>query len=448
MVTAWSVVSILYFLGPLTFNNPPRLSTWAYIVGCVFIFLLGSREKKARSSKVSSGTSVLPLAETSARRINLVVRATALIGLLGILCITIDKVFLSGLDYSQGITALRYERHAQGAFGDENLRRSLLLYVGSFIVSFSCVAYLLYLLKAEVLSRSSIWLAQLGMVSPATLAVLSGGRSPLVMILILAFGAVIVRALSKQTPLPREPIGRRLLLVFLLLAMFYNAYVFAERRFLVGVTDYNAFEDYFEMNSAAKPSAFFEEMAKKGFISEDLTMSLLNTQYYITHSLSYLDLVIHYDGQAGPYYGEYQFSLVTTVLGRVAPSLSLNDTITSDMQDNGTLGVFTSAWAGMYLDFGRLGAFAAIFVCGWISKRVYRRAIIMQDPGAKLIMCYVTGGIILTPIISPFNPSISLTILGSILVCAKFLNFQPTRTLRRSEVQNKKHRLVLQSTVK
>jgi hypothetical protein len=446
MISAWAIISLLYFIGPIIYDRPPSLSTWGSIVGCILIFVLGARERKTRSSHVPSAGPTVS-AETSGRRINRMVRATGLIGLIGILCIVVDKVFLSGLDYSQGITALRYERLAQASLGDEKLNRSLLLYVGSLIVCFTCVAYLLYILKAEVLTRSSIWLAQFGLVSPAVLAVLSGGRSPIVLALLLALGGVMVRTLNNQTPLPKEPVGRRLLLGFILLALFYNAYVFAERRLAMGVTDYNAFSEHFVNNSEAKPTAFARAVVDGDYVSPDLLMSLINSDYYLTHSLSNLDKIVLYEAQIGPYYGEYQFSLVATVLERIFPSLSLNADITRDSLATGTYGSFPTAWAGMYLDFGWFGAVIAIFLCGWISGRVYRRALKRQDVGAQLIMCYVIGGILLSPLISPFSASISLPTLASILICAGLLNFQP-RTLRRSEGQNTKHRLVLQSTVR
>src|SRR5262245_58578175 len=114
MISAWAIVTTLYLVGPLTYDRPPSQSTWGFIVVCILTFMLGTREGKLESSRVQREGPVLS-PETSGRRINLMIRATAVVGLIGIVCIVVDKIFLSGLDYSQGITALRYERLAQSA---------------------------------------------------------------------------------------------------------------------------------------------------------------------------------------------------------------------------------------------------------------------------------------------------------------------------------------------
>ena len=61
-------------------------------------------------------------------------RVSAVLGLFGIALLTFDKLRLSGLDYSAGITAVRNARAAEVNAGNTALGRSPLLYVGFVIM--------------------------------------------------------------------------------------------------------------------------------------------------------------------------------------------------------------------------------------------------------------------------------------------------------------------------
>lgn len=421
MLASWAFIVVLYFVGPLTYFHPPGLRAWSFIAGCIFTFVLGTRLKLDWRSNRARPASNQPSAVISNSHVERLVRICALVGLIGIISFIIDKVFLSGLSYSQGITTVRYERITEALSGEDRAQRSFLLYLGFLTVSFSTVSYLLYLLKAEALSRSSIWLAHLSLTSPVALSMLYGGRSPLVIVILLAIGALIVRVLNNQTLFPQGAVARRLMLAFLVLGVLYNGYILAERRLRAGVEDYNSFATNIELSAEAAPTVWAQALIESGYTDSDLFMSVLSTHFYFTHAISALDRSLEYNGALGPYYGQYQFYFVTSSLSRVYPAASFEELITREMQLAGLYGMFLTAWGGVYLDFDWPFGLVVAFVYGWLSGQAYRRAIVNQDLGGMLILCYVIGGILFSPITSPFGVSNSLPTLASILLCAWML---------------------------
>jgi len=443
MVTTWAVIIVLYFVGPLTYFHPPGLRAWSFIAGCTFTFVLGSRWKLGWQSKKARAASIQPPPEISNSHVDRLVRICALVGLIGIISFIIDKVFLSGLSYSQGITTVRYERITEALSGEDRAQRSFLLYLGFLTVSFSTVAYLLYLLKAEALSRSSVWLAHLSLISPIALSMLYGGRSPLVLVVLLASGALIVRVLNNQTLFPQVAVARRLMLAFAVLGLLYNGYILAERRLRSGVEDYYSLINNIEISASATPTAWAEALIENGYIDSDVFMTLLSTHFYLTHGFSALDRTFEYDGALGPYYGQYQFYFVTASLSRVYPAASFEELITREMQLAGLYGTFLTAWGGVYVDFDWPCGLIVAFAYGWLSGRAYRRATVSQDLGAKLILCYVIAAILFSPITSPFGVSNSLPTLASILLCAWVLRSNRIRAYSaRREAQLKATRFV------
>jgi len=154
-------------------------------------------------------------------------------------------------------------------------------------------------------------------------------------------------------------------------------------------------------------------------------MQVIINSYYATHEIPMLDRTLAYTGQLGPYYGAYQFYLLAAFAQRVTPWWSVDAVMLPQLKAANVYGWFSTAWGGMYLDFGAGGALVAVLICGWLAGIVYRRALIDGDDGARLLMCYVVAGIIATPVLSIFTISISLPILVSLLVASFVISRAP-----------------------
>jgi oligosaccharide repeat unit polymerase len=258
------------------------------------------------------------------------------------------------------------------------------------------------------------WVVHLAVLSPVGVAFLYGGRSPIVFVCALVVGAMIVRSLKGERALPYSRRGVAVILLVACAVVLYIHYIFTERLLTQGVTRYEDLVRRFEAVYNATPSPVIEEWLMP-YVSPAVLMTLLNTHLYFTHEFFVLDLTLTYDGKIGPYFGHYQFYLLSAFIERFVPSLSFAEPIRSEAQAAGVFGWFSTAWGGMYLDFGYVGGLVATFVCGYVSASVFRDAVRRHRLAAELIACYVAGGILISPILSPFTVSISLPILTSIL---------------------------------
>jgi len=159
-------------------------------------------------------------------------------------------------------------------------------------------------------------------------------------------------------------------------------------------------------------------------------MHAVFNSYYLSHELPMLDRTLSYQGALGPYYGSYQFYLAAALLERVYPSMNVDTTMVAQLRAANVYGWFSTAWGGMYLDFGWAGAVVGALMCGWLTGQVYRRALTLRGDGAQLLMCYAVAGILATPILSIFTISVSLLVLFSLVVTAFALNPFPLWPVR------------------
>jgi hypothetical protein len=466
LIFVWLGAVLLYLVGPIRYEQVPRPSTWLFVVACLFSFGIGSF---AASRSLATRAAVIRQHPAQYHRIDQIVRATALIGLFGALCIVIDKVVLSGLDFSQGVGAVRSERaEAVAAGAVVELRRSPLLYLGYLTFSFSVASFVLYLLNGDSLRRSTVCLAFMGLASIFAYSYLYGGRSPLALVVGLAAGAIAVRLLTRQAALPRGRMGVGLFALFLVLTVAYSEAILSERLVAGGVADLSDLETRFETSydatvvgisgsdsptasptaqtttaSPASPSAPIGSVvtaspavsttaaplpapstppvSQQTSRYEQLMVQAIVNVNYLTHELPMLDRTLAYEGPLGPYYGAHQFYLGAALVQRLFPGWNVDVLMVPQLKSANVYGWYSTAWGGMYLDFGVIGALVGILVCGWLAGRVYRRALINWDPGARLLMCYVVAGVIATPLLSIFTISISLLILMSLLVTAWIL---------------------------
>jgi hypothetical protein len=418
LLTTWAVALTTYAAGPFVFHVVPRASTWLFVAACMAAFMLGATfggTLRVRPAGAAGND------DAAADRVAMV---SALVGLLGIAAIAADKLLLSGLDYSQGITALRNQR-AEEVMAETHLAlpRSPLLYMGFVTFAFGIVAYLIYFLRPEALRTRTTILAHLGLFSPALFSWLYGGRSPLWLLFVLVIGAALARVLSGRPILP-EGGGRAVLAALVLANMAYTMYIFQDRRDQIDLHYYDQMKVRFEDAYPGVPSPAVERLVKKGVVDAAHAMDVLFLFYYFSHEMPVLEMTLR-DGRAGPYFGQHQFYLLSAFLARVAPSLSLDGQMTRDLRAAGVYGWFSSAWGGMYLDFGILGAPVFAFLCGWLSGGTYRSALRTRRLSTQLFLCYVVAGILVSPIFSMFTISISLPILASITLCALLLRVAP-----------------------
>ncbi|HEV8537168.1 MAG TPA: hypothetical protein VGR87_15800 [Candidatus Limnocylindria bacterium] len=411
LLAVWAFAVGLFALGPIHYNHPPGLPTWFFVGGCIALFCVGAW---LGISVLRRGTAATM---STASRLDRIVWVTALFGVFGAGCIAVDKLLLSGLDFSQGVTAIRFAREEAVDAGTAlALPRSPLLYLGYLTFGFSVPAYLLSILQGEALRRRTTWLAFASLASPFAYSYLYGGRSPLFLVLGMACGAIAVRLLSRQRALPRGRTAPILFVAFVALTLVYSNWIVSERFVATRTADYPTLEQRFRTTYDAEiPRVEGEQL------SQQLLMHGVLYTYYFSHELPILERTLQYEHRVGPYYGAYQFYLLAAFVERVVPAWNVDVVMIPQLKAANVYGWFSTAWGGMYLDFGLLGALVGALLSGWLAGRVYRRALVDHTDGARLLMCYAVAGIIATPILSIFTISISLPILFSLLITSLFM---------------------------
>ena len=437
----WALTVVFFEFGPIRYTEVPAWTTWLFVGACLVAFSAGGVLEAWMRDRAPQR---LPERIAARFSIDVLIRATAILGLFGAACIAVDKLLLSGLDFSHGVTAIRFAREQAVNEGIQMaLPRSPLLYLGYVTFAFSVAAFLLYLLTDTPLRPSTKVLAVSSLASPFAYSFVYGGRSPLFLVIGMACAAVAVRALTHSRWLPNR--GAAISLVGLIAAtVLYSNWILAERFDETGASSYDQLQQRFETSYGATiaslpaataaptsstassapslaPTASPVVASARPALAEQAAMHVVMNAYYVSHELPMLDRTLRTNARLGPYLGAYQFYLVGALVERIVPNWNIDAVMIPQLKAANVYGWFSTAWGGMYLDFGLIGALIAVTLCGWLSSRTYHAALAGPNDGARLLMCYVFAGIVASPILSIFTISISLPILASLIITAALL---------------------------
>jgi hypothetical protein len=435
LLTVWAVALALVYFGPVRYSQHVSPLTWLFLVACIGLFCLGSSlgwrqvRRPSRDELGDRRDAGGTWAEFD-HRIDRIARVSAVLGLIGITLLTFDKLRLSGLDYSAGITAVRNARAEEVNAGNTALGRSPFLYLGFVTFAFSVPSYLLYMLRRRSLRRSTAWLTHFGLLSPLGFGVLYGGRSPLILTIGLIFGGAVVRGLCGQRRMTPTKFGRFAMLGLIAFALVFGSYIFRQRAAVAGYT-YAGLAERSTHSYQATPRPWFKHLMTSNSGVAPIATDVLFTHLYVTHEVFMLDRTLQYEGRMGPYFGAYQFNLLAALGGQIWPQFDVAKTIVSQATEANTYGYFPSAFGCMYLDFGLFGALVGILICGLLAGKIFRWALLTGELKSQLFMCYVIAGIVASPILSVFTISIALPILFALVVIASCLPSGAAQPVRR-----------------
>jgi hypothetical protein len=425
LLTVWAVALGLVFFGPVKYTRHVSAGTWLFLAACLTCFCLGASvgwRQVTRPSPIGLGDPGDAGGTWDAfdRRVDQLARVCAVLGLVGIGLLAFDKLRLSGLDYSQGVTAVRNARAVEVNAGNAALGRSPLLYLGFVTFGFSVPAYLLYVLRRRSLRRSTVFVVHVGLLSPLGFGVIYGGRSPLVLALGMIFGGMLVRRLCGQPRMRPTRFARMVMLGLIVFALVFGSYIFRQRAAVAGYT-YAGLAKYTANSYRATTRPWFEHLLNSNSGVAPIATDALLTHFYLTHEVFLLDRTLRYEGSIGPYFGAYQFNLVAALGSQIWPQFDAPRRIISDAAEANTYGYFPTAFGCMYLDFGLIGALVGTLICGLLAGKIFRWSLLTGELKSQLFMCFVIAGIIASPLLSVFTISIALPILFALVVVASCL---------------------------
>lgn len=418
MLLTWILFALVFTFGPLDYFRDIKIHTWLAIAFSIVLFISGIFS--ATMVPIPKSTAVI-----SPSRVNTAIMVTASVGIVGILLLAYDKVLLSGLDYTQGLAAVRFQRDIEVAGGIE-VPRSGFLYLGYAVFSFGYCAVILFLLNAEMVRGLPAAAAQIAVASPIIYSLLYGGRAPMLLLVLLAGGAGLVRTLVRKPLLPRAHWIRPKLIALFLGLLLYNNYTWEERRQISSIEGYSGYLKVASKYWSLAPKVWVNEAVLDGRLPAQATMNILSNTLYLTHSVVTLDKMIEHRSLFSPYLGAYQIGIVSPIMRVFFPGARIVDRMTEDLQESGTFGWFPSAWGAWFMDLGAFGAMVAIFIWGLLSGLAYRLVRRRSGSGAQLLLSFALASVLVSPLNAPFGLSNSFLIFCAMVVTAWAMRYRIT----------------------
>ncbi|MBI3433828.1 MAG: hypothetical protein HY056_01925 [Proteobacteria bacterium] len=225
LVTLWLGILVMLAIGPIAYPGQPSVAALLVIAAGIVMFVIGCAAGRTTARMLQPRTAQLPAA--TPRLLNAVVAATAILGILGIALIAIDREFLSGIDNRDYATLLRC---APEFVEYVKIRRTPLIYIGYLTFSFGFASLALFLLRAETVRPWPAYLAQFAIVSPIVYALIYSGRMPILLMITLLATVGLVRRCQGLPLLPRgHHLGLKALIVVVAFAIYASA-TWASRR--------------------------------------------------------------------------------------------------------------------------------------------------------------------------------------------------------------------------
>jgi oligosaccharide repeat unit polymerase len=439
MLCTWIFWLILYLFFPFYYTHPVSLITGIFIILCLVSFwagdAFGGYDKSSTQPNVSKTKTNILLKEfkgfkgfkefkASSRKklsISTIAKYCALVGIVGAMIVIISKLFLSGLNFSSGVTGARLERASEIASG-QGSNTPILLYPGLFAFPFATCAFLICLLKGEYLSKSTQQLCKIAAISPVAVAVVNGGRGGIFYFVVMIAGAFSVRLQTTgNLKIPNLKIGK-LLGSFLGAFLAYNIYIFETRREVTGKDEFWESLRNWEDNYGIHPFQWLLDLVQTGHMDGNSLLNWMQTHFYFTSGPSVLTQIIDSSTPIGPFFGQFQVGILASLLDKTVPSWSLTEKMVREANQLDIGGLIPSAWGMMILDFGLIGTLIEAFIFGWIARRIYNSAIRGAKLSSSLMFCFIFASIILSPIVAPLGFTDSCFTLTSILITSIFLN--------------------------
>jgi hypothetical protein len=411
MSVIWLVYAGLFAIGPLEFLRQPGATTWSLVAGGVGLFvaaaLLADRHTRAEGRRL----------EPSLALVERMILVTAVAGLVGIGLIAVDKLFLSGLDYSKGLAHVRFQRVEEIEAGID-VPRSPLLYLGTATFSFSYVAALLYVLRGEGVRFGVAALAEISIVSPVAYALVYGGRNPIMLFFVLLVGGMLARGAGGRRLLPpMRGLWIKLALGLVLFAGYVN-YTWKDRRQMWRYDEYATFLRVVGDRWQARPKPWLDETMASGILAPATVMDAMSLGLYVTHSVTTLDKIVRRRHELDRFWGNYQCGVFAPLVRRLPGGAALLERLFVQLRVTGTYGWFPTAWGALLVDFGPGGAELAVLAWGLAAGWAYARVRQGADLRAELMLSFVLATIAFSPITAPFGMANSALVFISLLIAS------------------------------
>jgi hypothetical protein len=277
------------------------------------------------------------------------------LSMVGLTLLLYDKVYVQGIDYTDGIAVAREEWRRQGLMRD-NRASSIISALGYIFGSFYFVAATLTILEKEkIRSGSRIVILLISFMFLLMNSILTGGRSSILLFLAFLYAATGIYRGIRLRDLIRRPSQRALLQGLLAVAIIYVVTVFYFRADAAGGGGIEYYVLTFFPYLGLQADPWFEEFSRTsrwGGLSSVIAITLS----YITHSFSTVAAIV-----------DHGVEDKTIIFIHIAGLLSKVGLIEQPDSAWFLAGRFPSVPGALWLQFGAAGFVIGSFFLGIIA---------------------------------------------------------------------------------
>lgn len=239
--------------------------------------------------------------------------------------------------------------------------------------------------------------------------------------ILLAVGCTLVRKMLGRSLVPESWYLWPKMLAFAVAFIAYTNFVWASRREVNRVVDYESFLRVAAQRWDLTPSDWLNHAVRTGKISAAEAMDALSAAMYLTHSPTTVQRMVEHHHELFAYFGLYQIGILSPLFDEFAPTLKLPETMRDQLMTTGLLGWFPGAWAAWFIDAGVPCGLLLIVTWGALSGAAWAAVKRTGSAGAELMLAFVYLAILISPLSGPFGMANSFLIFCSFAIVAFWL---------------------------
>jgi hypothetical protein len=427
LLLLWGFILGGFYLGPFDLSPQPAFKTLSFVFVCLSLFVLSS---------LASYSLVRTLPQNRHREIGVprapvlpigsALSGLAVTSIIGVALIFVERTSSTGFSGLEELTELRNLRAADIASAAELSRGwatylGWLLYPGIYLV---CVLGFLYY---ETLDRGAKVLLLLSGLCPFVLAVLYGGRSPILTLLLLLASSSVVRRLIGKPLWPRSAALKLFGVAALVMFTIYANLIWFERLQLSSGT-----VDLFLAHAASEwgiaPSeALWNLLA--GSDQQDAIVPILGSYFYLFQGPAILEKILSSESLPILFGGQH-IDIVAAAFLLFEPTRELLTEGYATLLNAGVYGYFTTAWGSLLLDLSVL-MFPFVALWGWVSGTTFGWLRVRGRCDDVLLYVFLLYAMFISPISAPFGLANSFSIFLYFLGFVVWVRTRACRNLRR-----------------
>lgn len=382
LILFWALITGLYFCSGIEWVYPLQIDTILYLLGAFFTYILFRSAGKYIRPLRYKRYSVNEKLNDSKIEYRINTKLWERLGYIGLALFTLDFIRLNS--FANYIKS-SYSISLIGSIG--MIFVPILLVVGIYNLGYE----LKYYNKISVIS-----IVHIGLYSVP--AILNSGRESillsviaLIVIIITCFSNVKIRALLHNRKFKKYI---RYLAIIIIAAFIIMINISSDRYTNTEIANY--------LNNHIVPDYIVKEANSFG----KYKFLYYNVLQYYNHQLPFFEILYH--NYEGPYLmGLYQLNIISR---RLPDSFGLDYTLAINSVRNMTASVgqtvLNGGWytivGSFIIDFGRVGAYIAIAILGFITGRVRRNFLLKQSVRYATLVSVISASMYQTICLSPF----------------------------------------------